>query len=173
MYARITGFLLAFALAVTGLATAQERFGALTGKVTDQQGAVVPGVTVTTVNTQTGESRVFVTGADGMFRAPDLVPGRYTVRFELSGFSTVERADVLVLLGREFELDTQLRVGAQTETVQVVGEATPLVDTRSTLIAPQRDAPRSSTACRRAAPSSRSRSARRRSTRAKSKAASR
>jgi len=134
MYARITGFLLAFALAVTGLAAAQERFGALTGKVTDQQGAVVPGVTVTTVNTQTGESRVFVSGADGMFRAPDLVPGRYTVRFELSGFTTVERADVLVMLGREFEIDTQLGVGAQTETVQVVGEATPLVDTRSTLI---------------------------------------
>ena len=134
MYARITGFLLAFALAVTGLAAAQERFGALTGRVTDQQGAVVPGVTVTTVNTQTGESRVFVSGADGMFRAPDLVPGRYTVRFELSGFTTVERADVLVMLGREFEIDTQLGVGAQTETVQVVGEATPLVDTRSTLI---------------------------------------
>src|SRR6186713_2476440 len=110
MYARITGFLLAFALAVTGLAAAQERFGALTGKVTDQQGAVVPGVTVTTVNTQTGESRVFVSGADGMFRAPDLVPGRYTVRFELSGFTTVERADVLVMLGREFEIDTQLGV---------------------------------------------------------------
>ena len=72
MYARITGFLLAFALAFTGLAAAQERFGALTGKVTDQQGAVVPGVTVTTTNTQTGEARVFVTGADGMFRAPDL-----------------------------------------------------------------------------------------------------
>jgi len=135
MYARITGFLLAFALAVTGLAAAQERFGALTGKVTDQQSAVVPGVTVTTVNIQTGESRVFVTGADGMFRAVDLVPGRYTVRFELSGFAPVERADVLVQLGREFELNTQLTVGAQTETVQVVGEASPLVDTRSTLIA--------------------------------------
>src|SRR5215510_1918842 len=135
MYARITGFLLAFALAFTGLATAQERFGALTGKVTDQQSMPIPGVTVTATNTQSGESRVFVTGADGTFRAPDLVPGRYTVRFELSGFTTTERADVLVLLGREFELNTQLNVGAQTETVQVVGEATPLVDTRSTVIA--------------------------------------
>src|SRR5687767_511368 len=134
MYARITGLLLAFALAVTGLAAAQERFGALSGKVTDQQNAVVPGVTVTATNTQSGESRVFVTGADGMFRAPDLVPGRYTVRFELSGFTTSERPDVLVLLGREFEINSQLNVGAQTEVVQVVGEATPLVDTRSTLI---------------------------------------
>jgi outer membrane receptor protein involved in Fe transport len=134
MYARITGLLLAFALAVTGLAAAQERFGALTGKVTDQQNAVVPGVTVTATNTQTGEARVFVTGADGMFRAPDLAPGRYTIKFELSGFTTSERPDVLVMLGREFEVNTQLNVGAQTEVVQVVGEATPLVDTRSTLI---------------------------------------
>jgi len=134
MYARITGFVLAFALAVSGLATAQERFGALTGKITDQTSAALPGVTVTATNTQTGESRVFVTGADGVFRAPDLVPGRYTVKFELSGFSSAERGDVLVLLGREFELNTQLNVGAQTETVQVVGEATPLVDTRSTVI---------------------------------------
>jgi hypothetical protein len=134
MYARITGFLLAFALAVTGLAAAQERFGSLSGKVSDQQSAVIPGVTVTTINTQTGESRVFVTDAEGVFRAPDLVPGRYNVRFELAGFSTVQRDDVLVLLGRQFEINTQLTVGAQTETVQVVGEATPLVDTRSTLV---------------------------------------
>jgi len=91
MYARITGFVLAFALAVSGLATAQERFGALTGKITDQTSAALPGVTVTATNTQTGESRVFVTGADGVFRAPDLVPGRYTVKFELSGFSSAER----------------------------------------------------------------------------------
>ena len=134
MYARITGFLLALAFAFTGIAAAQERFGALTGRITDQTSAALPGVTVTTTNTQSGETRVFVTGADGMFRAPDLVPGRYTVKFELSGFSSAERADVLVLLGREFELNTQLNVGAQTETVQVVGEATPLIDTRSTVI---------------------------------------
>jgi hypothetical protein len=70
-----------------------------------------------------------------MFRAPDLAPGRYTVKFELSGFSSAERNDVLVLLGRELELNTQLNVGAQTETVQVRGEASPLVDQRSTLIA--------------------------------------
>ena len=173
MYARITGFLLAFALAVTGLAAAQERFGALTGKVTDQQGAVVPGVTVTTVNTQSGESRVFVSGADGMFRAPDLVPGRYTVRFELSGFTTVERADVLVMLGREFEIDTQLGVGAQTETVQVVGEATPLVDTRSTLIAHNVSAEEFDRLPKGRSFQSIALHARRRSTRAKSRAASR
>ena len=76
-----------------------------------------------------------MTDANGQFQAPDLVPGRYTVRFELTGFSKVERADVNVLLGRTFQLDAQMRVGELTETVQVTAEASPLVDTRSTLVA--------------------------------------
>jgi hypothetical protein len=135
MYARISAFLVAFALALTGLASAQERFGALTGRVTDQQGAAVPGVTVTATNTQSGEVRTYVTNASGQYNAPDLVPGRYTVAFELTGFSKVERPDINVLLGRTFELDAQMRVGAVTEVVQVTAEGSPLVDTRSTLVA--------------------------------------
>ncbi len=135
MYARMSAFLLACALVFTGLASAQERFGGLTGRVTDQQGAAIPGVTVVATNTQTGAVRTFVTDTNGQFQAPDLVPGRYNVRFELTGFSKVERTDINVLLGRTFELDAQMRVGELTETVQVTAEASPLVDTRSTLIA--------------------------------------
>jgi hypothetical protein len=135
MHVRIGAFLLAFALAVSGIATAQERFGGLTGKALDQQGLALPGVTVVATNQQTGEARTFVTDADGQYTAPDLVPGRYRVAFELAGFSRVERADVLVLLGRTFQVDAQMSVGALTETVQVTGEATPLIDTRSTVVA--------------------------------------
>jgi hypothetical protein len=76
-----------------------------------------------------------VTNANGQFSAPDLVPGRYTVAFELTGFAKVERPDINVLLGRSFEIDAQLRVGAVSEVVQVTAESTPLVDTRSTLVA--------------------------------------
>src|SRR5688572_4529891 len=76
MYARISAFLVACALVVTGLASAQERFGALTGRVTDQQGQAVPGVTVIATNTQSGQVRTFVTDADGMYNAQALVPGR-------------------------------------------------------------------------------------------------
>ena len=138
MYARICAFLLACTLVLTGLASAQERFGGLTGRVTDQQGSAIPGVTVVTTNTQTGEVRTFVTDANGQFQAPDLVPGRYTVRFELTGFSKIERPDISVLLGRTFQLDAQLRVGELTETVQVTAEASPLVDTAQHLDRAQR-----------------------------------
>ena len=135
MYARISALLVAFALALTGLATAQERFGTLQGRVTDQQGAAVPGVTVTMTNVQTGAVRTFVSDTNGQYIAADLTPGRYNVKFDLTGFAPVERADVQVLLGRSFDVDAQMRVGGLTETVQVTGEATPLVDTRSTLVA--------------------------------------
>ena len=70
MYARISALLVAFALAITGLASAQERFGNITGRVTDQTGAILPGVTVTVTNneTQTGD-REFVTDSNGTFYA--------------------------------------------------------------------------------------------------------
>jgi hypothetical protein len=101
---------------VTGLATAQERFGTLQGRVTDQQGAAVPGVTVTMTNVQTGAVRTFVTDNNGQYIAADLTPGRYNVKFDLTGFAPVERADVQVLLGRSFDVDAQMRVGGVTET---------------------------------------------------------
>jgi hypothetical protein len=135
MYARISAVLVALALAITGTATAQERFGALQGRVTDQQGSPVPGVAVTVTDVQSGTPRTFITDSSGQYQAPDLNPGRYNVAFELSGFAKVERKDVSVLLGRTFQLDTQMQVGALTETVQVTATAAPLVDTRSTLIA--------------------------------------
>ena len=134
MHARISAFLVAFALVVTGAATAQERFGTLRGTVTDQQGQPVPGVSVVMTNALSGEPRTYVTDGNGQYYAQDLNPGRYTVAFELSGFSRVERQDISVLLGRSFNLDAQLRVGQLTETVQVTAEGAPLIDTSSTLV---------------------------------------
>jgi len=129
-------FFLLLVTAMSGAITsAQERFGTLTGRVTDQQGQAVPGVTVNVTNIQTGEVRTFVTDANGAYSARDLNPGRYNVAFELSGFARVERPDISVQLGREFALDAQMRVGNVTETVQVTAEAAPLVDAKSTLIA--------------------------------------
>jgi hypothetical protein len=125
---------MAIALVLPGSAGAQERFGNLNGRVVDQQNLALPAVTVVSTNQESGELRTVVTDADGQFLIPNLVPGRYKIRFELQGFSVVER-EVLVLLGQTFKVDATLAVGALTETVQVTGEATPLVDTRSTVVA--------------------------------------
>ena len=89
----IAALLTAAALLVAMIATpagAQERFSGLTGTVTDASGAVLPGASVAITNKQTGKVFTAVTGADGVYRVLDLEPGRYTVKFELSGFATTE-----------------------------------------------------------------------------------
>ena len=134
MYARISACLVAFAVAFTGLAAAQEQFGTLRGTVTDSQGGAVPGVAVTVTNVESGEVRSFVTDAEGKYLAQNLNPGRYSVTFELSGFRKVDRTNILVLLGRSFDVNAELAVGGVKEVVEVTGEV-PLIDTRGTTIA--------------------------------------
>jgi hypothetical protein len=106
----------------------------LSGTVRDDSGAVLPGVSVTVTNKQTGKVYAAVSGNDGTYRILDLEPGRYSVRFELAGFTTSETPDVNVLLGKSLELSPVLAVGGVTEAVTVTGES-PLIDARSTTIA--------------------------------------
>ena len=110
---------------------AQERTGTITGVLTDASGGVLPGVTVTITNNETKRSTVAVTGGDGVFNARALDPGRYTVKFELSGFAPQEAPNVMLLLGSTATVDASLKVGALTEAVQVLAE-TPLIDTGAT-----------------------------------------
>jgi hypothetical protein len=119
----------------TGQALAQERFGGLTGTVTDESGGVLPGATVNITNKVTGQVRSVVTGSDGRYAVLDLDPGRYTVRIELTGFSSAQIEDINVLLGRTLDWNAQLKVGALAETVQVTAEATPVIDLRTTTVA--------------------------------------
>ncbi len=123
------------AVIATSAATAQERFGGLTGIVTDSSQAPVPGVTITATNKQTGAARVTVTGADGAYRIPDLEPGRYTVTAELQGFQKVQAPDVLVLLGRTADFPATLKVGGVSEVVTVTSDTKTQVDLRSTTVA--------------------------------------
>ncbi|HUP39032.1 MAG TPA: TonB-dependent receptor [Vicinamibacterales bacterium] len=109
-------------------AQAQERAGTITGTLTDASGGVMPGVTVTITNNETKRSTVVVTGDDGVFSARALDPGRYTVRFELSGFAPQEAPNVILLLGATATVDATLKVGALTEAVQVIAN-TSLIDT--------------------------------------------
>jgi hypothetical protein len=122
MHARISALFLVFALAITGLAGAQETTGAITGRVTDAQGLAVPGTTVTATNNDTQRSTTVVTGSNGVYAARALEPGRYTVKFELSGFTPQEAPNVILLLGAVATVDAALNVGGLTEAVQVLAE---------------------------------------------------
>ncbi|BCS34830.1 membrane protein [Luteitalea sp. TBR-22] len=113
---------------------AQERFGGLTGVITDTSGAVLPGTTVTITNKGTGAVRATTTNGEGLYTVPDLEPGRYGLVVELSGFAKAEFAEVAITLGKTIKIDAQLKVGDLSEVVQVSG-APQDIDVRSTLVA--------------------------------------
>ncbi len=107
--------------------------GRLNGVVTDAQGAVLPGVTVTATSPSLIGTRTSVTEADGRYMFPSLPSGIYTLRYELGGFSTVERENIQVVLGQTISVDSQLRIATLAETVTVTAES-PLVDVSTTRV---------------------------------------
>jgi hypothetical protein len=126
---RMSAIIIVALLTLTGVASAQETTGTLTGKVVDAQGLAVPGATVTVTGPQGSKS--FVTDAEGRFSAPFLRPGSYDVHAELQGFKTVDVKAVAVRFGQTADLSMKMEVGGLTETVQVVSSAA-VVDTTST-----------------------------------------
>src|SRR5438132_565238 len=75
---------------------AQGNFGRILGSVKDPTGAVLPGATVSIIDTQRGLARTLTTDEVGQYNAPTLIPGTYTVRVELPGFKTLDRGNVFV-----------------------------------------------------------------------------
>jgi hypothetical protein len=110
-------------------ASAQIAAGNITGTVLDEQGGILPGVTVTLQGTDRTTSAV--TDDAGRFRFLSLAPGMYKVTATLTGFSTVIREGVEVRVGQNVDLPFNLKVATVEETITVTGES-PLVDTRST-----------------------------------------
>lgn len=107
-------------------AAAQSAAGILVGRAVDESGAGLPGVTVTATNTETGSSRLTVTGEDGSFRFAALPAGTYKVVVELAGFSTVNVEGVAVSVASQRDLSVTLKPAAVEESITVVDEA-PLV----------------------------------------------
>ena len=126
---------IAFVLAIFGLVAvcdAQTFRGSITGRVADQTGAVLPGVTVTVTNDATAASRTTTTSGSGDFSFPDLPLGAYTVEATLPGFQTL-RAQVEVSVSRVSSLDLKMGLSQVAETVMVTGSS-PLLDTVSTAL---------------------------------------
>ena len=115
----------AFAKASAGQSTAIN--GTIEGTVKDEQGALLPGVTVTVTNIDTGDQRVVVTNESGLYRAPLLSLGTYRVAAELQGFKKFEQTGVSLRAGQTAVIDVSLNVGVLSETITVTADA-PLVD---------------------------------------------
>ncbi len=95
-----------------------QQIGAMSGKVTDTAGGVLPGVTVEARSDVLPSPRVTVTEVTGEYRLPALPPGNYTLTFTLSGMQTVTR-QALVQLNQDTAVDVSLGIQGVAETVNV------------------------------------------------------
>src|SRR6478735_2910003 len=111
-------------------ARAQIQTGSLVVKAVDEQGALMPGATVTVTSPALPREMVGVTDTSGVYQLPGLPVGTYTIKTSLEGFKTVIREGVLVHQGQSTTLEITVSVGALSEALTVKGES-PVVDTRS------------------------------------------
>ena len=129
---RKTAILVALALLAAVPVFAQQT-GTITGTATDEQGAVLPGVTVTVSSPALIAPRSTTTGAGGSYSHPALPPGEYSVSFGLSGFQTVVQEGVRLSVARTLEVNASMGISGVEETVTVTGDA-PVVDVRSATV---------------------------------------
>ena len=127
----LTGSLIVFAFAVP--ATAQGGRAEINGTVIDTANAVVPGVTVTVTEENTGLQRTTISSADGRYAVPTLLPGRYTIKAELQGFRTATQTGLVLLVGQELTVQLTLQIGGVTEQITVTGES-PIVEVTSSRV---------------------------------------
>src|SRR5713226_7082953 len=118
--------LLALCALPSAFAHAQGTTATLSGRVMDQNGAVVPGADVTIINTGTGLQRQAQTNDDGYFTVPLLPPSTYTVRAQHAGFSPIEIPNVVLNIGDRKSLQINLKAGDIKEAVTVQSDAVTL-----------------------------------------------
>lgn len=101
--------------------------GSVWGKITDETGAALPGVTVTAESPRLMGVQTIVSNEQGIYRFPSLPPGEFKVTFTLPGFSTLVRGGITLTLGFTATVDATLKVSTVAETVEVMGQS-PVVD---------------------------------------------
>ena len=111
--------------------TYAQAVGSVFGKVTDNTGAVMPGVTVTVAGTGLQQPLTAVTTQSGTYSFPNVPIGTYSVTFASSGFKKAIREGVMLTTGFDASVDMEMEIGRVEEAVTVVSES-PLVDTKKT-----------------------------------------
>jgi len=118
----------------TPAAAQGEASASVTGIVADAQGGVLPGVTVTLRNVESGTVQTTATEADGRYRLPGLQPGRYAIHAELDGFQPTEVANLTLTIGLAVQQNLTLVLRGVQESITVTGQA-PIVETTTTEVA--------------------------------------
>jgi carboxypeptidase family protein len=134
----ISRALAALAIATTfGLAPAAaqtgQMFGELVGKVTDDQGGVLPGVTVTLTGPAAMGTPTAVSNEQGRYRFPAVNSGTYSLKFEIAGFAPMVREGIVVPVRQTITVDAAMKLASLQETVTVSGQS-PTVDVENTKV---------------------------------------
>ena len=115
-----------------GTAIAQSAFGLISGSVTDEQDASIPGATVTVINEGTGTRQTTQTNASGYFVFPALLPATYTVTAEKQGFKKLEKTGIVLVSSQRLSTGNLLLSLGSTQTILTVsGTGTPVETTSS------------------------------------------
>jgi hypothetical protein len=128
---RLFMFTAAVLAALVTPAFAQE--GQINGVITDTSGGVVPGVTVTATEQQTGLSTDTVSGANGRYTFPSLRPAVYEIRAALTGFRTIRRTGLELSAYQNLTVNVALELGELSETISVAGNAANVDVTSATI----------------------------------------
>ena len=107
--------------------------GSISGEVKDEQGGVLPGVTVVATSPAAIGAQTAITNEAGIYRFPAVPPGDYALTYELAGFGPVTRDGIRITLGFNAQVNVSLRVATLQETVTVSGES-PVIDTTATRV---------------------------------------
>ncbi|CAN5458571.1 hypothetical protein BH10ACI2_BH10ACI2_03380 [soil metagenome] len=118
----IVGTLVLALFALVSVAVAQEFRGTITGKITDPNGALIPNATVVIKNIETNIGSTLTTNDDGVYVAPLLIPGKYSVAVNGPGFKKSVREQVMLNVGDRLTVDFQLEVGTETQQVTIVAD---------------------------------------------------
>lgn len=131
-FKKIYAFIL-LALVATAFGNAQiTQTGTINGKVSDDEGQPLPGVTVTAKSPVLILPQLdVITNEKGYFRFIALIPGSYTVTFGLTGFNTLVRKGIKVTLGATSTLNVHMEISPIKETILVIGQS-PVIDVQKT-----------------------------------------
>jgi len=128
------GFLM-LSLALSGVSFGQIKSGVITGTVTDDSGAAIPGAKVSVVNQETNVATTAVTDETGGFTVPYLPPGTYTVHVEKpeAGFSKYSQTNIAVSTAQTVKVEVKLQAGVTSDTVTVTADAAALQTANATV----------------------------------------
>jgi hypothetical protein len=127
-----SGFLVPY-MNVALWAQSQSINGTIRGEVSDSTGAPIAGATVTLRNLDTGYTRTITSGTDGLYIAPDLPVGTYSVTALSTGFAPLTQTGIRLVAGSETVINEELKAGSVATEVEVTSEAPILEPARFTL----------------------------------------